>query len=185
MADAVLEKVKGQLNDGHKVPSLGRVFNTYDSAGCRRVDAQEFFVGINDCGVSLSKEETQQLLAILDTNGDGNVNYDMFLNAIRGELSKERADVVHAAFVKFDIEGTCKLKASDLRAAACVSSHPRVVSGDLTEDEAFLEFLTNFGDKHGDGCITLVEWVDYYSAVSAQVQSDDHFCKLVKSYWNL
>lgn len=185
MADAVLEKVKQQLRDGHKIPSLGRVFNTYDSAGARRVDAQEFFVGVNDCGVSLSKDETAALLAILDTNGDGNVNYDDFLRAIRGELSKERADVVHAAFIKFDSEGCYKVKASDLRAAACVSSHPRVVSGDITEDEAFLEFLTNFGDKHGDGCITLVEWIDYYSAVSAEVQNDDHFCKLVKAYWNL
>ena len=104
---------------------------------------------------------------MLDDNGDGNVNYDMFLSAIRGELNKERADVVHAAFVKFDAEGLAKIKASDLRAAACVSSHPRVVSGEITEDEAFLEFLTNFGDKNGDGCISLVEWVDYYSAVSA------------------
>lgn len=184
MAD-VCEKAKEQLRAGHKIPSLGRVFNTYDSAGARRVDAQEFFVGLNDSGVSLSKEETDSLLAVLDTNGDGNVNYDDFLVAIRGSLSKERSDVVHAAFIKFDSEGLQRVKASDLRAAACVSSHPRVVSGDITEDEAFLEFLTNFGDKRNDGCITLTEWVDYYSAISAEVQSDEHFCKLVKAYWNI
>ena len=133
----------------------------------------------------MSKDETDTMLACLDTNGDGNVNYDDFLKAIRGELSKERSDVVHAAFVKFDSEGCYQVKASDLRAAACVSSHPKVVSGDITEDEAFLEFLTNFGDKNNNGYITITEWVDYYSAVSAEVQSDDHFCKLVKSYWNL
>ena len=161
------------------------MFNTYDSAGARRVDAQEFFVGINNCGVSLSKEETDLMLGCLDTNGDGNVNYDDFLKAIRGELSKERSDVVNAAFIKFDDEGSYQVKASDLRAAACVSSHPKVISGDITEDEAFLEFLTNFGDKFNNGYITLTEWVDYYSAVSAEVQSDDHFCKLVRSYWNL
>ena len=72
-----------------------------------------------------------------------------------------------------------------MKVVACVSSHPRVVSGDITEDEAFLEFLTNFGDKANDGRITLIEWVDYYSAVSAVVADDGHFVNLMKSYWDL
>ena len=153
MAD-VLEKVKSQLAAAGKIQCLGRVFNTYDSAGARRVDAQEFFVGINDCGVILSKEETDTILACLDTNGDGNVNYDDFLKAIRGEMNKARCDVVNAAFAKFDTEGCGSVKASDLRVAINVKNHPKVVSGDITEDEAFLEFLTNFGDKNNDGRIT-------------------------------
>ncbi len=39
MAEAVLAKVKGQLEEGQKIQCLGKVFNTYDSAGARRVDA--------------------------------------------------------------------------------------------------------------------------------------------------
>jgi len=180
-----MEKVKGQLNDGGNVACLGKVFNTYDSAGARRVDAQEFFVGLNDCGVSISKEETEVLMASLDTNGDGNVNYDQFLVGVRGEPSKVRADIIGAAFAKFDSEGVGSVKASDLKVAAVVSSHPKVVSGDLTEDEAFLEFLSNFGDKSNDGRISVIEWVDYYSAVSAAVADDQHFVNLMKSYWDL
>ena len=72
------------------VRGLGRVFNTYDSAGARRVDAQEFFVGLNDSGVTLLKEETDLLLAMLDTNQDGNVDYDLFLKSIRGTMSADR-----------------------------------------------------------------------------------------------
>lgn len=180
-----MEKVRGQLNDGGKIPMLGRVFNTYDSAGARRVDAQEFFVGLNDCGVSLSKEESDCFLAALDTNGDGNVNYDQFLCGIRGEMNKTRSDIVHAAFAKFDAENCGVVKASDLKVVACVKSHPKVIAGDITEDEAFLEFLTNFGDKNNDGCITLIEWVDYYSAVSAAVANDEHFINLMNAYWSL
>jgi len=43
--------------------------------------------------------------------------------------------------------GCGKVAASDLRVAFKCSSHPKVQSGEITEDEAFLEFLTNFGDK--------------------------------------
>ena len=53
--------------------------------------------------------------------------------------------------------------------------HPKVISGDITQDEAFLEFLANFGDKNNDGNITKEEWNDYYAAVSASVEEDEHF----------
>ena len=125
------------------------------------------------------------MLAFLDTNGDGNVNYDMFLAGVRGEMSKERSEVVAASFAKFDTSGCGLVKASDLRVCANVKGHPRVVSGDITEDEAFLEFLTNFGDKNNDGCITSIEWMDYYAAVSAMVSDDQHFCNLMKSNWDI
>ena len=185
MAEAVIEKVKGQLQANNKVCSLGRVFNTYDSAGARRVDAQEFFVGLNDSGVNISKEETDVLLAYLDTNGDGNVNYDNFLKGIRGSMNAARTGVVEVAFAKFDTEGQHSIKASDLRAAINVQSHPRVVSGDITEDEAFLEFLSNFGDKNNDGRITKIEWCDYYAAISANVVDDEHFCNMMSLNWSL
>ena len=121
----------------------------------------------------------------MDTNGDGNVNYDKFLYAIRGEMNKTRMDVVAAAFCKFDKMANGLVKASDLRVAINVKNHPKVVSGDITEDEAFLEFLTNFGDKNNDGCITSIEWNDYYAAVSSMIPDDQHFCNLMSVNWCL
>jgi len=185
MAEAVIEKVKGQLAATNKICSLGRVFNTYDSAGARRVDAQEFFVGLNDSGVSISKEECDLLMAALDTNGDGNVNYEDFLKGIRGTMNGTRINVVSAAFAKFDTESCGSVKASDLRAAINVASHPKVVSGDITEDEAFLEFLSNFGDKSNDGRISMTEWCDYYAAISDKVVDDEHFCNMMSLNWCL
>jgi len=188
MADvaAVLEKVKAHLAaGGHKnIRGLGRIFNTYDSNGSRRVDSQEFFVGLNDCGCKLSKEESDALLASLDTSS-GNVNFDEFLAAVRGGLNEARMAVVGAAFAKFDANGSGTITASDLRGVYNTLSHPRVCSGEITEDEAFLEFLANFGDKNNDGRITMTEWCDYYSAVSASIDNDEHFCALMTTAWGL
>jgi len=189
MADtaAILAKVKDQLaSRGAKtIRGLGRVFNTYDSAGARRVDAQEFFVGLNDSGCGLSKEETDALLAHLDTNQDGNVDFDEFLRGIRGSPNATRQGCVDAAFSKFDVNGSGCVTASDLRVAYNAAAHPKVISGDITEDEAFLEFLSNFGDKNNDGQITVTEWNDYYSAVSASIDNDQHFTDLMKNAWGL
>ena len=78
-------------NRGAKtVRSLGKVFQSVDHDGNRMLDAQEFFVGLNECGCSLTKEETNCLLGYLDTGADGNVNYDEFLVGIRGSLNETR-----------------------------------------------------------------------------------------------
>ena len=167
------------------IRSLGRVFNTFDRDGNRRVDPQEFFVGLNECGCNLTKDETNELLAYLDTNSDGTVNYEEFLVAIRGQLNEARRAVVQAAFAKFDIDGSRTITASDLKPVYNTSSHPRVVSGDITDDEAFLEFLANFADRNNDGRITCTEWADYYSAVSSAVDNDDNFISLVQRSWGL
>ena len=67
------------------------------------------------------------------------------------------------------------ITANDLRGVYSCNLHPKVISGDITEDEAFLEFLSSFGDKYNDGTITKAEWDDYYAAVSDCIESDDDF----------
>lgn len=165
------------------IRSLGRVFKAMDTNGNRKVDAQEFFVGLNECGCNLTKEETNCLLSHFDTDNDGCVNFDEFLVGIRGQLNPVRADCVAQAFAKFDIDNSGCITAADLKAVYNVSSHPRVISGEITEDEAFLEFLANFGDRNNDGTITRSEWNDYNAAVSASVDQDDYFVALLRKAW--
>ena len=120
----------------------------------------------------------------LNTDNDGIVDYDLFLKCLRGVFNDARLECVKAAFMKFCLDGSGKVAASDLRVAFKCSAHPKVCSGEITEDEAFLEFLTNFGDKNNDGQISMMEWGDYYSAVSACIESDDHFKMLMESAWH-
>ena len=87
------------------------------------------------------------------------------------------------AFSKFDIDNSGYISAANLKSIYATTSHPRVVSGEITEDEAFLEFLANFGDKNNDGRITKCEWCDYYAAVSASVDNDDYFVALMRKAW--
>ena len=55
------------------------------------------------------------------------------------------------------------------------TAHPKVSKGEMTEEQVYLEFLQNFGDVNKDGTISRDEWTDYYAAVSASVDNDDHF----------
>jgi hypothetical protein len=56
----VLERLRAQLNarGSSTVRALGRTFRALDSYdGNRKVDAQEFFVGLQENGVKLTKAE--------------------------------------------------------------------------------------------------------------------------------
>lgn len=147
------------------------------------MDGQSFFVGINQNGVTLNKVEIDCLLSGLNTDNDGVVDYDLFLCSLRGELSAARIACSSKHFARFDPNQTGRVAASDLRVAFKSQAHPKVVSGEITEDEAFLEFLTNFGDKNNDGQISMQEWADYYSAVSACINDDDHYNMLMSQAW--
>ena len=103
-----------------------------------------------------------------DTDGDGNINFDEFLVGIRVSLTSY-----------------CPMEAADLKGVYNCSFHPKVISGEMTEDQVFLEFLANFGDRNKDGRISRQEWNDYYSAVSASIDNDDHFFQLMKTAWKL
>ena len=88
MMITVLERVKKCLNERgtNTVRALGRAFRTIDSFnGDRKVDKEEFYFGLKDQGVTISKREAEVLLDFLDTNDDGFVNYDEFLVGIRGK----------------------------------------------------------------------------------------------------
>ena len=76
------------------------------------------------------------------------------------------------------------------------SNHPDVKSGKKTEDEVLLDFLETFevhrslsrGDKasaKGDGKVSINEFMDYYSNVSASIDDDEYFNLMMTNAWNL
>lgn len=82
----VLDKVKSSFvaRGRSSIAGLGRKFRYFDDNGDRKVEKEELYWGLKDQGVNISKKESHILLEYLDTNQDGNVNFDEFLIAIRG-----------------------------------------------------------------------------------------------------
>ena len=63
--------------------------------------------------------------------------------------------------------------------------HPQVISGEITLDQAFDQFLKNFNDRNSQGKINKMEWDNFYAAVSYSIYNDEHFVSCVKTVWKL
>jgi hypothetical protein len=83
---AVLERVRAQIKarGAKTIRGLGRTFRNFDSFdGNHKIDRDEFYSGLCEIQIRISRQEADSLMALFDTDGDGCVNFDEFLVGIR------------------------------------------------------------------------------------------------------
>lgn len=85
---------------------------------------------------------------MIDRNGNGSVDYDEFLRAIRGQMNSFRKTLVSKAFAKLDADGSGIIDISDVKRFYDASLHPDVKAGRKTEDDILDEFLETFESHH-------------------------------------
>ncbi len=78
------------------------------------------------------------------------MNFVEFLKDLRGKPNNTRLAIIDKAFLKFDKDGIGCIDIRDLRGVFNAKNHPKVISGEITEDQVFAMFLKNFSDKSLD-----------------------------------
>ena len=56
--------------------------------------------------VQVGDSDLRVLFNSFDRNGDGELQYDEFMDGLRGQLNASRRDIVQKAFLKLDGRGT-------------------------------------------------------------------------------
>lgn len=54
-----------------------------DDDGSKSLDMQEFLKGLDTYGVTLSRDEAQQIFILLDRDGSGTIDFNEFLENLR------------------------------------------------------------------------------------------------------
>mmetsp|Transcript_12079 Transcript_12079/g.19501 ORF Transcript_12079/g.19501 Transcript_12079/m.19501 type:complete len:351 (-) Transcript_12079:338-1390(-) len=188
MATTIIDKLKVELakRGAEGIAGLGRNFRINDKDKSRSLDFNEFSRVLSDCKLGLSADEAKALFAHFDHSKDKSVSYDEFLRALRGEMNLRRKALVLKAFRVLDSDKSGVLDLNDLKGIFDAKSHPKVKSGEITEEKALDEWLNNFelyGDK--DGKVTLKEFEAYYSDISASIDSDDYFVLVIENAYRL
>ena len=114
------------------------------------------------------------------------IEYEELLYTLFGNLSDRRRSLVRLAFNVLDKDGSGLIEPTEIASVYDASKHPDVVNGKRTPEEILSEFLETFevnGDN--DGKVSLQEFENYYSHVSASIDDDDYFELMMRNAWHI
>lgn len=168
------------------IKGFGRTFKIMDDNENRSLDFKEFLKGLNDYGLLIEKDEASALFQQFDRDGNGTIDFDEFLITLRPPMSKARKEVVMQAFRKLDKTGDGVITVEDLRGVYNAKYHPKYQNGEWTEEQVFRTFLDSFDSPYDkDGKVSKDEFLNYYSGVSASIDSDAYFILMMRNAWKL
>ncbi|XP_070563730.1 calcyphosin-like protein [Ptychodera flava] len=168
------------------IKGLGRAFRVMDDDGNRKIDYDEFKKGIRDFGVHMEPAEVKETFHSFDRDGNGVVDYDEFIVTLRPPMSNARKEMVYKAFDKLDRTRDGEVTVEDLKGVYDPSKHPKYMNGEWTEEQVFRSFLDSFDSPDDkDGVVTKDEFLNYYSGVSASIDTDSYFILMMKNAWKI
>lgn len=162
------------------------MFKIMDDDGDKKLSLYEFKKGMRDFGCDVTSDEAAEMFNAFDVDGSGSVSFDELLTALRPPMRKCRRDLVQRAFQKLDRTQTGEITIEDLKGVYDPTHHPKYQNGTFTEDQVFLEFLKTFDSPNDpDGIVEWEEFYNYYTGVSASIDSDAYFDVMMRQAWKL
>ena len=110
---------------------------------------------MNELGDVVTDEEVHEMINMVDENGDGEVDFDEFLNLMRlrqGGSGEKAEDNLREIFDVFDADGSGYIDRDEMR------SLMKKLAQDLTNDE--ITQIIELVDKDGDQQISFEEFRD-------------------------
>jgi Ca2+-binding EF-hand superfamily protein len=186
-AEDLIQDIKDKLKSrgAFGIRGVARVFKILDDGRDRQIDAKDFQWGLVDYGISITEQEAKMLIKKFDRDNNGTLNFDEFLVALRGDINKFREGLIRLAYGKLDINGDGQVTLDDIAKIYNASHHPDVIARKKTEDEVFLEFMSQWDTQVADGIVTFDEFMIYFKDVSASIDTDEYFEAMMKSAWKL
>ena len=166
---------------------LQRVFRIMDDDGSQALNMSEFKKAMKEMKIVFKRDTDMDVLfRLFDRDHSGSISYDEFITMIRGKLNPRRKALVGLAFTILDKDGNGVVEPSELIGMYNTSKHPDVLSHRKSPEQVLREFLDGF-DVGGvvDGKVTLEEFENYYSNISASIDDDDYFELMIRNAWHI
>jgi len=116
------------------------------------IDAKELKVAMRALGFEPKKEEIKKMIADIDKDGSGTIDFDEFLQMMTAKMSeKDSREEILKAFRLFDDDETGKISFKNLKRVA------KELGENMTDEE--LQEMIDEADRDGDGEINEEEFL--------------------------
>lgn len=142
---------QGSLTEEQK-QEIREAFDLFDIEGTGTIDAKELKVAMRALGFEPSKEEIKQIIADADKEGDGNIEFEDFLNLMTLKYSeRDPKEEIMKAFKLFDEDESGRISFKNLKRVA------KELGENITDEE--LQEMIEVADRDGDGEVNQEEFV--------------------------
>ncbi|KPA83142.1 putative calcium-binding protein [Leptomonas pyrrhocoris] len=122
-----------------------------------------------------------------ETGREEAIDYDMFMDYIRGHMNATRKKAVLDVFQQLDYNSDGNVAIQDIQAMFNAQAHPVVVSDAIfTADKLLRGFLAIWDENQRQfGLVPYTEFIDYYNGLSAIIEEDKVFLGILKTTWKV
>ena len=172
---------------------MRRSFMIDDEDNAHILTFEHFYKYINNFLIPLSRNQAAALFKLYDKKSSGEIIYDNLINEIVGNINEERKYLLNLAFEKIS-GGKDSININLMRTKFYPGGHPDVIIGRRSEQEVLAEFLDNLdyhfnllnqGKNVEDDEISLQEFIEFYRYISAGIDTDGDFKKIINGVWGL
>ncbi|CAJ1031694.1 hypothetical protein Q4I30_005913 [Leishmania utingensis] len=115
------------------------------------------------------------------------IDYDVFMDYVRGHMSSTRKKAVLEVFQQLDYDSDGNITIKDIQATFNAQEHPVVVCDAIFTAEKLLRGFLAIWDEnqHHFGLVPYTEFVDYYNGLSTVIEDDTVFLAILKTTWKV
>eukprot|EP00759_Apiculatamorpha_spiralis_P003984 PhF_6_TR12261/c0_g1_i1/m.19429 len=160
------------------------VLRQLDNNGDRKLSKEELSEGLRMFKMDQNPQDLDRLFRYFDRDKSGSISVTEFVRGIRPEMPPCRRDLVLQAYSLLDANCDGNVTMEDIKTLFDASHHPEVISGKRTADSVYEEFCKSW-DKDGDKTVSKAEFIDYYTDISAGIDSNQYFELMIRNAWHM
>merc|ERR1711881_68793 len=112
------KKAKGGLSE-EQIEEIREAFNLFDADQSGAIDLRELKSAMRALGFEVKKEELKKMVADIDDDGSGEIDFGEFLQMMTGKMGeKDSREDIEKVFKLFDDDSTGKISLRNLRRVA-------------------------------------------------------------------
>lgn len=192
-ADNLVDMLKKKLNErGVKgIMGLMKSFKQIDKDKSGTLSPDEFKIGMKEYKLAFDDGDLEIIFKEFDKDRDSSISQPEFFRFLIGDLNDFRAKLTNKLFDELDVKKEGKIDINDLKKKFIAREHPAVLAGRKTESNviddlaAAIDIYLNCYEVGKDGKISRPEMLEFFRHISANIDNDAYFEKMVNNCWSL